>query len=119
MIAKLSGHTQIMRDEQHAQAQTCLNFSQQRENLCLHTDIECANSLIGHQHFRLTSQGARNGQALSLPTTELRGVSAERLHRQSNLLHQGFRKLTRFVFRHAKVNGPFHNGLAHSAPRIQ
>ena len=98
MIAKLSGHTQIMRDEQHAQAQARLNFAQQSQNLRLHTDVECAHSLIGHQHFRLTSQGARDGQSLSLPTTELRGVSAERLHWQANLLHQGFRQLARFVF---------------------
>ena len=99
--ADLRGHAQVMRDEQHGQAEPRAQFLQQRQDLRLHRHIQRRDRLVGDQQFRLHRQRPGDADALALAAAEfvreaLRGRRVE-LHQRQQLARAGAARRARGV----------------------
>jgi hypothetical protein len=71
-VAHVPDDCEIVGDEQVGHAALTLQLEEQVQNLRLNREVECGDRLIAHDEPRLGKQCARDGDALTLATRELR-----------------------------------------------
>ena len=67
-------HGQVVRDEQDREAQLALQLAHQVEHGALDRDVERGRDLVGDEHVGPAGQSAGQGDPLTLPAREMRGV---------------------------------------------
>ena len=79
---------EIVRDEQHRQAEPVLQIEQQVDDLRLHGDVERRHRLVGHHQRRIERQRARDADALALAAAEGVRKARPRRRRQADQVEQ-------------------------------
>jgi hypothetical protein len=81
-------HRQIVRDEDHAQAEFAREFRQQIQDLRLDRNIERRYRLICDQQFRLQRERPRDRDALALSNGKLVRIFSHKARCEADPLHQ-------------------------------
>ncbi len=68
LVGEESHDAQVVSDENQRGVEVLLNFEQQVQDCCLDRDIQRADRLVTEDEIGVTGQGARNADALLLPT---------------------------------------------------
>jgi len=118
-VADLSGHAQVVRDEQHGEVEFLAHVVEQFQDLRLHGDIQGGHGLVGDQQFGLHCQRARDADALPLPARELVGVTVDGPGIESDECHQVLRAVPGLGLRQAEVHRPLGDRVADAAARIK
>ena len=85
IVAKLGDDAEIVRHEQHRQAEFLGEVAQQVEDLLLRRDIECGRRLVGDDERRRCGERRRNHQSLALAAGKLVRITLERAFRVGQL----------------------------------
>jgi hypothetical protein len=78
-VADMAHHAEIVRDEQHRQAEPVLKIEQQVDDLGLNRDVERGYRFVGDHQRRIERQRSSNTDALTLAAAE--GVRKPRARR--------------------------------------
>ena len=84
----MAHHAEIVRDEQHRQAEPVLQVEQQVDDLRLHRDVERRDRLVGDDQRRIERQRARDADALALAAGERVRKARARGGRQADQIEQ-------------------------------
>src|SRR5258707_8526762 len=98
-VSQVSGHGQVMRNEQIRHPQGALQFHQEIGDLRLHRTIESRKRFIQNQELRLERQRASDGQPLALATAQLSGKPPHNVWGKTNSFEQGTSALLHFFRR--------------------
>ena len=85
IVAQLGDDAEIVRDEQHRQAELAHQIAQQFENLPLRRDVERGGRLVGDDQRRRAGERGGDQQPLPLPARELVRIAVERRLRVGQL----------------------------------
>ena len=72
-IADVAHGRQVVRDEDHRDAQALLQITHEVEDRALHRDVERRGDLVRDQHLGPSGEGARDGDSLPLPSRQALG----------------------------------------------
>ncbi|MNV69296.1 hypothetical protein D3C71_1622010 [compost metagenome] len=87
-VAQVLDHVQVVRDEEHRQAQALAQIGQQVDHLRLNRHVQRRQRLVGHDELGLHGQRARHADALALAARELVREAAGVLGAQAHGLQQ-------------------------------
>ena len=120
-VRDVADQAQIMRDEQHGEAEPLLQLQQQVDDLRLHRDVEGGDQLVGDQAFRLHRQRPRDADALALAAGEFMRIAVGR-HRAAAAPGPAARRCAPAIWRlraHAVHRQRLGQGLAHRHARVE
>ena len=84
-VADLDEDGEVVRDEQHREAELALEFLEQREHLRLHHDVQRGRRLVRDHEVRAARERHRDHDALLLTSRELVRVVARATGGESHL----------------------------------
>ena len=84
-VGNIFDHRKIMGNKQICRSGFLLNILHQVHHLCLNGHIQCGNTLVCDDEFRIHDQGPGNAHTLSLSTGKLMRITAGMLRCQSYL----------------------------------
>ncbi len=96
LVSQVSGHGQVVRNEQIRHPQRALQLHQEIGDLRLHRTIESRKRLIQNQQLGLERQCASDGQPLALTTAQLGGKPLHNVWGKTNSFEQGIRARLHF-----------------------
>src|SRR5258705_1688683 len=77
---------EVVTDEDQGETQFAAQLGEEIDDLPLNGDVECAQRLVTDQELRRTDDGARDGDALTLPAAEFVRVAGKRRRAQPDAL---------------------------------
>ena len=83
-VRDVSHGLDVVRDEDHRQAQVPLEVREQVQDLCAHRHVERGGGLVRDDRVGADGQGAGDGDALALAARELSGERVEGAGGQAN-----------------------------------
>src|SRR5712664_840286 len=120
LVSKVSGHGQIMRDEQIRRPERGLQIDQKIGNLRLHRTIESRERLIENQEPGLERQCASDGQPLALTAAQLGRRPLHNVWGKTNSFEQGTCTLLHFfTIKFALQKQRLYEYLDHVPPWVQ
>ena len=119
-IAQVFDHVEIVRDEQHREAEALAQVAKQIDDLRLNRDVECGYWLVGNDELRLDRKRAGDADPLPLPAGEFMGKSLRMLGRETDQRQQFRDPFPAGVAAMEAVRGHrFIQRVAHAPARIQ
>src|SRR6266436_3938558 len=98
-VSQVSGHGQVMRNEQIRHPERTLQLHQEIGDLRLHRTIESRERFIQNQELWLEGQRASDGQPLALTAAQLSGRPLYNVWRKTDSFEQGTGALLHFFTR--------------------
>src|SRR6266851_3450973 len=119
-VSQVSGHGQVMRNEQIRHPQGALQLHQEIGDLRLHQTIESRERLVQNQELGLERQRASDSQPLALATAQLRGRPVHDVRGKTHSFEQGTSALLHFFTRvYALQNQRFDEYLEYTPSWVQ
>src|SRR5439155_882206 len=87
-VAQVLDDAEVVRDEEHGEAEAPAQILQQVQDLRLDRDVEGRDGLVGHHEAGADGEGPRDADALALAAAELVRIAARGLGRQAHQLEQ-------------------------------
>src|SRR6266851_449859 len=116
-VAEMRDDGKVVADQDAAQPAALAQLAQQIEDLRLNRDVEGRGRLVEQEQARLENEGARDGDALALPTGELMRVAVKEMAAEADIVEHTLNAALAIV--HVLDRQPLHEDAFDRLTRVE